>query len=131
MIERRKARSSNPCEAAGLFLKQIAQDARLHRVVLASQEGLLIAGSSDPGVDAQLAALAPLAESGPEHVDPAMAWKITMGRPIQTWPVQVRGRPFLLAGLGQPTDLRRDVHVGLDRILAPRVLAAQVDPVLN
>ncbi len=131
MIERRKARSSNPCEAAALFLKQIAHDAQLHRVVLASHEGLLIAGSSDPGADAQLAALAPLADDGPEHVDPAMAWKITMGRPIQTWPVMLRGRPFLLAGLGQPTDLRRDVRDGLDRILAPRVLGAQVDRVMN
>ncbi|MCA9717029.1 MAG: hypothetical protein H6713_20935 [Myxococcales bacterium] len=114
-----------------MFLKQIAHDAQLHRVVLATHEGLLIAGSSDARPDAQLAALAPLADEGPERVDPALAWKITMGRPIMTWPVTIRGRRLLIAGLGQPTKLRRDVGDGLDRILAPRACAPQVEPVAN
>ncbi|MEZ4428300.1 MAG: hypothetical protein R3A51_11505 [Nannocystaceae bacterium] len=119
-IERRNQRSSIPWEAAGFLLRHVARESGLGDMVLATDEGLLIAAAEDRRQAERVAALGPLAARGPEAVDPALAFKITGGRPIQTYPVQVRGRRFHVVGLGRPTALRRDVQAALDRIFARR-----------
>jgi len=114
MIERRAARSSIPWEAASLYLKSISESTGLHTVVLASGKGLSISGVGEQA-DA-LAAVAPLVAEEPANLQAELLEGITSGEEVQIWRVQVRGRPFYLAALGEPNHLTEDVQFTIDRI---------------
>jgi len=121
MNERRSQRSSIPWEAASLYLKSISENTGLHTVVLASQQGLSISGVGEQST--ALAAVAPLVAEEPANLQAELLQGITSGEEIQIWRVQVRGRPFYLAALGEPNQLTEEVQFTIDRIFGKRVEA--------
>lgn len=59
LVERRRRRSDHPQVALRYQLEHTKERGRLEAIVLASEEGLPVAAAGDPGVCAELAAVAP------------------------------------------------------------------------
>jgi len=59
LVERRLRRSEQPVVALRYQLEHTRERGRLEAVVLASEEGLPVAAAGDPGICAELAAVAP------------------------------------------------------------------------
>ncbi len=119
MIERRSERSRIPWEAASLYFKSISESTGLHTMVLASRHGLSISGVGQ--CPEALAAVAPLVAEEPANLQDELLQAITSGEEVQIWRVQVRGRPFYLAALGEPNHLTEEVQFAIDRIFGAPV----------
>ncbi|HGG56639.1 MAG TPA: hypothetical protein ENK31_02455 [Nannocystis exedens] len=117
MIERRSERSNIPWEAASLYLKSISESCGLHTMVIASPHGLSISGIGQR--PEALAAVAPLVAEEPANLQEELLQAVTSGEEVQIWRVQVRGRPFYLAALGEPNHLSEEVQFAIDRIFGP------------
>ena len=114
MTERRSERSNVPWEAASLYLKSVSRNTGLHTMVLASRQGLSVSGIGDKS--AELAAVAPIVAEEPASLKEELLAGITAGEDVQIWRVQIRGRPFYLAALGEPNHLTEEVQFAIDRI---------------
>ena len=110
----RNERSTVPWEAAGYYLKSISERTGLHTVALASTKGLCVTGVGDRSE--KLAAVAPIVAEEPANLNQELLDAITRGEVVQIWRVEVRGRPFYLAALGEPNHLTEEVQFAIDRI---------------
>jgi len=120
--DRRRARSSDPHEALALQLSYVRSEANLNALVLASHDGLPIAGAGDQQLCSQLAAVAPLLSGG----DAASAADIRHGL-LFVREVYFEGTPLYLASCGDdvydsaPAEVDRwliEATEGVTRILA-------------
>jgi predicted regulator of Ras-like GTPase activity (Roadblock/LC7/MglB family) len=112
-LERRGHRSDIRPEAMGLALAAAAARHGADAALLASEDGLLVAGSG-AGLDLDvLAAFAPFAGS----VDARLRAE-TRGRPLHVAPIRVGERRLLLASVGEPLGDVARVEAAARRILA-------------
>jgi hypothetical protein len=121
--ERRRKRSHDPHTALSLQLAHVLEQAKLAAVVLASEDGLLIAHAGDTELCSELAALAPVVS-----LSGALPSNTNLGHGlvhVQTVPWE--GAPLYLAGCGEGSEVPRwqdmsqwiaRAQAGVTRILA-------------
>lgn len=115
-LDRRKERSSVPWQAAGFYLKQLAKRSGFDQLVLASQEGFLLAGIGQSESNAHIAAFASMAAENPCVTQSKLGQRIFQGEPLQVWPVQIAHRPCYLAAPGHSKKLTENAGQVLNRI---------------
>ena len=116
LVERRRNRSRNPWEAVGLQLAHSREQGRLEALVLASDDGLVVAESGDTSVCGELAAVAP-------YLNRSLGMPLTpllRGAEVCVRSMRVHGASLHLAAVGG--SVARDAVIacslrGVERIL--------------
>lgn len=116
-IERRKNRSDHPDVALGFALQAAVRRDGAEAAVLATMDGLLVAGAGEAHDLEGLAAFAPYA--GDPRMQQRAAWaRVTCGHALSTAPIQVGGGCLLYASLGGVAGDPRPLADAARRILA-------------
>lgn len=118
LVERRLRRSEQPTVALRYQLEFTLQKGRLEAVVLASEEGLPVAAAGDPGICAELAAVAPWLS---RSVFSMPQLPLLRGAELACRPMRVHGQNLYLVTAGG--SVARDALLassvsGLERILS-------------
>lgn len=115
-IERRMNRSSVPHEAAGLYLDAMAQRGRMRALALATQDGLLVAGT---GSDCEALAAIGVAQGSQVPVRKELLESVVGKERLHTSRLEIGGEIFFLASIGPHKSQMSDATVALRRILGP------------
>ena len=99
MKDRRTQRSTDPIEAAELYLNAAAQRRDYRALALADSAGDLVARAHS-NIDARaIAAVAPYAQDDPT-VDSGLLSLVTRGQNLRVWDMTVSGEQYYLAAVG-------------------------------
>jgi hypothetical protein len=117
-IDRRRKRSDMIQEAAGLYLEALAERSRCKAIALASEEGLLVAGTGH-GYDHEW--IAALGVTGPAERARLgdVIQEVTGGEELMSFDVAVHGRTLRLSAVGVMRPPVEDASIALGRIFAP------------
>ena len=116
MKDRRRQRSSDPIEAAELYLNAAAQRRDYRALALADSAGDLVARSASH-IDARaIAAVAPYAQES-TSLDPGLLGLVTRGQDLRVWDVMVSGEQYYLAAVGGCEQPPSEAERTLRRIL--------------
>ncbi len=121
MIERRVHRSQDPYRALCLQLEHSRTHGALDAVVVAIDNGLLVAGAGDESLCEALGAVAPLVDGS--TFDGAMP-KALDGQSINVRTVRIKGEMLYVASAGHANGdvwLQRSIN-GVRRILRPQAV---------
>ena len=124
MRERRLRRSQDPYRALCLQLERIRQDGELDAMVVAIDNGLLVAGAGERSVCEALGAVAPLVGT------PAFNGRIPgalVGQTIDVRSISLEGETVYVASVGRSTSdewMKRSIG-GVRRILGYAPLTAR------
>jgi len=115
---RRKRRSGEPFVALRYQLERSREQGGLEALVLADRDGLVVAGSGDPSLCAELGAIAPLVSRTALGLPMP---PLLRGGEVSVRSILVHGRNLFMASMGG--NSARDAHLtdsiaGLHRILA-------------
>lgn len=118
LVERRRRRSDQPAVALRYQLEFTLQKGRLEAVVLAGEDGLPVAAAGDPGICAELAAVAPWLS---RSVFSMPQLPLLRGAELACRPLCVNGQSLYLVTAGG--SVARDALLsssvsGLERILS-------------
>ncbi len=124
MHDRRTHRSSSPDEAIRLFLQSILSRQGLDALVLANEDGLLIAGaSSAAGASLDAAWIGALGSvcslrgrRGPSLG--SLVERVTGGRFLEARELAVRGERLYVSAVGGKLPAGEELAAGIERILA-------------
>jgi hypothetical protein len=119
--ERRRTRSDHPLEAASLYLQTAAERGRVQAVVVANEDGFVLA-SVGRGYDLQSLAALGLAYGGDGigHDFPAATVEdITRGDDLYTSALDVCGERLYVASVGNRLPRQREAAEAFSRILGP------------
>ena len=116
MKDRRKCRSSNPIEAAEMYLNAAAQRRDYRALTLANAEGAIIARASSHLDSRAIAAVAPFAEEATAH-DAGLLHLVTRGQQLRVWDMDLAGTPHYLAAVGGSEQPPSEAERTLRRIL--------------
>ncbi|MBV70066.1 MAG: hypothetical protein CMH52_01835 [Myxococcales bacterium] len=115
--ERRQTRSSDPLEAAELYLASTAKRNALKALTLSHHDGSVVAGApSQLNVEA-IATLATIAGAG-THPRDGLVNLVTHGHPITICNLDIEGHPHYLSAVGDDPSKVEDVEMALNRILS-------------
>ncbi len=115
-VERRLNRSSVPHEAAGLYLDAMAERGRMRSLALATQDGLLVAGT---GEDCEALAAIGVAHGSNMPVRKELVDSLTGNERLHTSRFEIAGETFFLASVGSHKAQIGDAMAALRRILGP------------
>jgi hypothetical protein len=118
LVERRRRRSDQPSVALRYQLEHTRERGRLEAVVLASEDGLPVAAAGDPGICAELAAVAPWLS---RSVFSMPQLPLLRGAELACRPIRTCGQSLYLVTAGG--SVARDALLsssvtGLERILS-------------
>lgn len=117
--ERRQRRSSDRFLALRYQLEHTREKGSLEALVLADEEGLLVASSGDASICAELGAVAPLVANAVMGMPMP---PLLRGAEVAIRPLHVYGQRLYLASVGG--GVARDVHLQSSRCGVQRILAS-------
>lgn len=123
MKDRRRTRSQDPYRALCLQLERIREDGELDAMVVAIDNGLLVAGAGERSVCEALSAIAPLIGS------PSFNGRVPgalVGQRVDVRSISLEGETVYVASVGRSTDdewMKRSIG-GVRRILGYAPLSA-------
>ncbi len=117
-MERRSRRSEDPYSALCFQLERCCAQGNLDTVVLASRNGLLVAGAGEPKLCEALSAVAPLLDE--PHFDGRLP-EVLRGQRIRVRPLSVDGETLFVAS----ATLAKRAKQGSDRWLQRSAVGVQ------
>jgi len=114
--ERRRRRSSDPIEAAQLYLAAAAERRSYKALTLSNSEGAVVADAPTSLNSDALAALAPIAGPGAHPTD-GLLNLVTRGTPLRIWDLEIEGHLHYLSAVGLSTQASHEAEQALRRIL--------------
>lgn len=115
-VERRKNRSSVPHEAVGLYLSAMAMRGSMRALALATQDGLLIAGTGD---ECEALAAIGVARESKVPVRKELIESVLGSERLHTSRLEIAGETFFLASVGTHKAQMSEASIALRRILEP------------
>ena len=114
--ERRKQRSSDPLEAAELYLASAAKRRSYQALTLSNHEGLVVADAPTELNSDALAAIAPIACEG-SHPSDGLLDLVTRGSTLQVSNIDIAGTEHYLSAVGSNELPASEAERALRRIL--------------
>lgn len=127
--ERRRNRSELPHEAARLYLDAMAARSGLRALALASDDGLLVAGTRGDYDCEGLAAIG-VARENKLKVRRELVDAVTRGDELHASRMDIAGSIFYLTSVGSSKPRAEDAVGALHRILAPALPSRRSQPAI-